>query len=467
MNRSAYIKRQLFAEVMNLLHSNRLVEDIDQVPVKLFPRSRKSYRCCVYKDRAMIRLRILAILGFSQEQEDQGKSLSFYAAKALERREVPGAELSLFEELCSGCDGGSYRVTEVCRSCVARSCSEACPRDALSFGRDRAEIDQDKCVSCGKCQQACAYHAVVYLPVPCEEVCPVQAISKDDQGRRSIDGERCIHCGRCVTQCPFGAPLDVSQLVDVHSAMNRGIKVNALVAPAVLSQFPGEPERLRGALLQLGFAGVYDVAQGAAQVAKLESEEGQEAQGPLFTSCCPSWVMAAEKHIPQVVDRISHTPSPMALTGEKCQEEDPQAWNVFIGPCFSKKMEAQKLKGIHAVLTFEELGAMLMSRDIQLDQCPAVGYSPLEGWEASSRENRLFARSGGVGQNLEVHLSGAENIEAVDGLDKKSLKRLAMAEKFYGEADFVEVMSCAGGCIAGPGNITPPGKALKWLEERS
>jgi len=40
---------------------------------------------------------------------------------------------------------------------------------------------------------------------PCKEACPVDAISKDEQGLVLIDKVLCIGCKECMEACPFGA----------------------------------------------------------------------------------------------------------------------------------------------------------------------------------------------------------------------------------------------------------------------
>lgn len=50
-------------------------------------------------------------------------------------------------------------------------------------------IDKDKCIGCGACVG----------------ICPVSAISMDDQGKSQIDPAVCIKCGTCEATCPVEA----------------------------------------------------------------------------------------------------------------------------------------------------------------------------------------------------------------------------------------------------------------------
>lgn len=50
-------------------------------------------------------------------------------------------------------------------------------------------IDRDTCIGCGACVG----------------VCPVSALSMDDEGKSVVDEDTCIDCGSCVSVCPTDA----------------------------------------------------------------------------------------------------------------------------------------------------------------------------------------------------------------------------------------------------------------------
>ena len=140
-NNVMIVRHGLLAKLVKLWKENRLLEEIDRLPIALSPR---------YKT--------LPLLGFDmQDEEDELTPLSEYAKRALFRSENKKENIMcVVDEACSSCVSVNYEITNLCRGCVARSCYMNCPKDAIRFKKNgQAEIDHETCISCGKCHQSC------------------------------------------------------------------------------------------------------------------------------------------------------------------------------------------------------------------------------------------------------------------------------------------------------------------------
>ncbi len=76
-NNASQLKKDIFVKIALMFIEDRLIEDIDKLPIEIIPRDSKSIRCCIHNDREIMKNRIMAILGISIEgKEDSGISLS-------------------------------------------------------------------------------------------------------------------------------------------------------------------------------------------------------------------------------------------------------------------------------------------------------------------------------------------------------------------------------------------------------
>lgn len=452
VNNAMIIRRDLISKIAGLLKSGELIDKIDRIPLEISPRARKSQlRCCIFKERAVAKYKLMPLLGVLPEEEtDELTTLSQYARQAMQRVAPRTEVLTVVDEACTACVQTSYIVSNLCRGCVASPCEINCPKQAISFeANGQARINPDKCVNCGICKEVCPYHSIVYVPVPCEEACPVGAISKDEYGVEHIDDSKCIYCGKCLNACPFGSIYEVSHIIDIFKEMANGSRMIALPAPSIMGQFQCDMGKVVTAIKELGFHDVIEVAQGAMVTTSNEAVELGErlASGQPFmtTSCCSAYVQSVEKHLPQLKPYVSHTRSPMHYAGAIARAKYPDAKLVFIGPCISKRKEAIDDENIDFVMTFEELGSFFKGYEIVVEDCASSSLGDI------TLESRTFGRSGGVieaviAEGLKLDVKSVQ----IEGLNKKSMSILKSFCKGKNTGNFVEVMACEGGCIAGP-----------------
>jgi iron only hydrogenase large subunit-like protein len=279
----------------------------------------------------------------------------------------------------------------------------------------------------------------------------------------SIDNSKCIQCGACVYQCPFGAISDKSFILDAIDILkksknedgSRNYKVYAVVAPSISSQFSyAKLGQVITGIKKLGFHDVIEAALGADMVALAEARELSEKQ-ILTSSCCPAFVQYIKSAFPSLVEHISHNLSPMAVLAKYIKETTPNSKVIFIGPCTAKKAEAQleSVKPyIDAVLTFEELQALIDSRDLDL---PTLEEGVLDN---ASYFGRIFARSGGLSDAAAQALR-EQNIDfevkpvVCDGIEACKIALLKLSKGML-DGNFIEGMACIGGCIGGAGCLT-------------
>lgn len=468
-NQTTAICREISTRVARLFSEDLLLTEIDKIPLQMIPREAQSFRCCIFKDRELIKQRTIVTLGFSPENEAEvdNRLLSDYARMALERERPEFPILTFLNEACKACVRANYFVTNVCRNCVARPCVVNCPKQAISSETQQAYIHPEKCINCGICMKVCPYHAIVYVPVPCEEACPVGAISKNEQGKEVIDYQKCIFCGKCSRACPFGAVMDKSQTIDVLKHLRRGTSVVAMIAPSIVGQFPATMSQIVSSLKSLGFSHVVEVALGADQTAEIESaefvERMQRGDKLMGTSCCPAYTEAVKKHAQAFTPYVSHAKTPMAYTAELVRARFPEAIRVFIGPCVAKKHEGLFNPDIDYVLTFEELQSLLEARKIAVEQGDL--HAELD-MPVATRIGRGFPVSGGVANAILLKTQGIVEVKPVflNGFTRQNVKWLnAYAKKCPG--NLVEVMSCEGGCVGGPGVINRPQMAARQVDE--
>lgn len=366
--------------------------------------------------------------------------------------------------------------------------------------------DPNKCVLCGDCVRICsevqsvgaidfAYRGAQTKVIP--------SFGKD------IDKVECVNCGQCVRICPTGALTVKSEVDEVWEALHNPVKiVVAQVAPAVRvamgEVFGMEPGvtttgQIAAALRGLGFDRVFDTSFTADLTVVEESNEFikriQSGENlPQFTSCCPAWVKFVEQYYPEFVKHLSTCRSPQQMFGSLTKEilshemgvKKEDVVVVSIMPCTAKKFEAKRpefinqgVRDVDNVLTTRELGLMVKEAGLHYKDLDPESFHLPFGFKTGA--GVIFGNSGGVSEAalryVTEKLSGEKRdnyeflsvrgedgvrvaslrigdreftLAVVSGLGnaRRILEKIKSGEVMY---DFVEVMSCPGGCIGGGG----------------
>ncbi len=327
---------------------------------------------------------------------------------------------------------------------------------------------------------------------------------------RDIADTNCVNCGQCAAVCPTGAITIKNDTHDVWEAIhNPDKRVVVQIAPAVRVAIgegygydPGENTigRLIASLRMLGVDAIFDTSVGADLTIMEEAEElvesleEQDRKYPLFTSCCPGWIRYVETQYPHIMPYVSTAKSPMQMFGAVIKEyykkqdkkERKETVSVAIMPCTAKKFEASReefvrngIPDVDYVLTSEEVIGMLKEIGIRFDRLEPEAYDM--PFSIYSGAGVIFGATGGVTEAAvrrvvadkspkalkEIEFIGVRGMEGVkeceldldgrkvrigivSGLGNADcmLQKIESGEEHF---DFVEVMACPGGCVAGAG----------------
>lgn len=361
--------------------------------------------------------------------------------------------------------------------------------------------DAHKCILCGDCVRMC------------NEIQNVGAIDFVNRGSKMVIGPAfnepianspCVGCGQCAAVCPTGAIVIRKDTGRVWPELNdKNTKVVAQVAPAVrvaMAKEFGLPEsensmgRITAALRRLGFDEVYDTATGADLTVLEESNEflqrieaGENL--PLITSCCPAWIQYCEKNHPELMKNISTCKSPMQMFSSVIKAEYANSSRrvvcVAIMPCTAKKFECAREEFMHDgvpetdyVITTQELIQMIHKAGIVFEELEPEAVDSV--FSTCTGAGVIFGVTGGVTEAVLRRLSTDKSNKALMSIafnDVRGMKGVKETTIPYGDKevriaivsglknaekviqalkngehfDFIEVMACPGGCVAGGG----------------
>lgn len=365
--------------------------------------------------------------------------------------------------------------------------------------------DDRKCILCGQCLEACEKVQSVYgyydLPVKqdiicvdcgqCSLWCPTAAITERDDINKVV---------KALTDKNLHVVVQTAPATRVALGEEFGLAPGSIVEGKQVA-----------ALKKLGFHAVFDtnysadltiMEEATELVKRLQGMEGHPL--PQFTSCSPGWVKFCEYYYPDLISHLSTAKSPQQMLGALVKTYyarekglDPaNIVSVAVMPCTAKKFECQRpemnsagvlhgkpgLRDVDIVLTTRELARLLKQTGINLNALADASYDRLMGEGTGAAV--IFGATGGVMEaavrtayylvtkedppEALLHLTPVRGLQSVKeaavvipaageirvavchGLRNA---RIILDEVRAGKSrwQFIEFMSCPGGCIGGGG----------------
>lgn len=277
----------------------------------------------------------------------------------------------------------------------------------------------------------------------CLRKCPIKSVSFVGDESHIIHDD-CIYCGKCFLECPQNVIVVRDDVVRAKRLINAGYKVIVSLAPSFISNYSEyDVEAFKGAIKKLGFFDVEETAIGATIVKKAYDEMLDENHDIIISSCCHTINLLIQKYYPKALPYLADVLSPMLAHGKDIKSrygEDTKV--VFVGPCISKKDEADKnSEYIDVALTFEELDQWIKSENIEIELKKEHKY-------VEKSKARLFPTCGGVIATMNCANPNFEYI-GIDGIDEC---RDVLQDIIDGKIHkcFIEMSACYGSCINGP-----------------
>ncbi|MDE6833681.1 MAG: 4Fe-4S binding protein, partial [Ruminococcus sp.] len=275
----------------------------------------------------------------------------------------------------------------------------------------------------------------------CIRHCPVKSIRFSGNQAHIISND-CILCGQCVVVCPQNAKKIADGTEKVKVLLQSGKPVVASIAPSFIANYSGAGiEALREALIKLGFHDAEETAIGATMVKKEYERLLNDGENDIIiSSCCHSVNLLIQKYFPNILPCLARVISPMQAHCADIKKRIPEAKTVFIGPCLSKKDEADMYGGtVDAVLTFEELTTLFNNENITLKNEVIKNDRSLA---------RLFPTTGGILKTM-TDKNPDYVYMAIDGVEN-CMNVLRDIENGSIHKCFIEMSACSGSCTGGP-----------------
>ena len=313
-------------------------------------------------------------------------------------------------------------------------------------------IDKDKCIGCNACIR----------------VCPVfeanEAVLAED-GKHSIvhiNQDKCISCGECVKSCVHGARKYKDDTDRFFAAIKGKVDLTVIVAPAFRITEP-DANAMLAHLRELGIKRIYDVSFGADICTYMHIKALKEKRvRKVVSQPCAAITEYVLKHRHDLIPSLSPIHSPISCTAVYLRKYMGIKGDIAcISPCIAKGFEFEETGLVQYNVTYKRF-VEYMEKNYKYDK---NAYFKFDNPDAFC--GKIYPKPGGLKECL---------LHAVPGLDVRNCEGVGHVYKeldyYYnakeGERPVVyDVLSCANGCISGPGTNFSEKDIFRYVSKAS
>jgi len=226
-------------------------------------------------------------------------------------------------------------------------------------------------------------------------------------------------------------------------------KTICLLAPSFVAdyEYPEIIYRLRA----LGFDEVVELTFGAKMTnLAYYSILKEKIDRTWIASPCPTLVNLIRNKYPHLIRNLVPIHSPMGSMSLICKKFYPDHKQIFVGPCLTKKLEAEELGDIACAITFKELDGFFKKHNIP-EKITEKRY--MKTFDKFYNDyTKIYPLSGGLSSTLHhKNILKKKDILIKEGMNNIVKILDSFKDGWYKHYKFLDILTCDKGCIGGPG----------------
>lgn len=287
-----------------------------------------------------------------------------------------------------------------------------------------------RCLDCYRCLRKCKISAIEF-----------------STGKARIMQDKCILCGRCIDECPQHTKKMITDMPAVIRALEAGEPLALSLGGVVVSYFGcANPETVIAKCYEIGFSAVElaDVIEPLV-MGEVAAYLRDHRENFRISSHCPVVVNMIEQHYAELVPYLLPFPSLASIHSRELRTNHPGVKVVHATACPGEFYNRETLEAVDYLITFGDLEQLLRYLPHHEGRVPEGPLTPYRGgyhFTVVGNMAKQLLNDGVIAEGHTEWYSGLGSCKNIlDGLVNGPLP----------DVQFLELMSCASGCVSGLG----------------